>query len=287
MPWFTRSYHAYRDGSYWGPNDEQAIEHLDLAHHLFTLTLSHKLHRAPISPNAHEVLDLGTGTGIWAIDFADAHKNCNVIGTDLSPIQPRWVPPNCKFEIDDFNDEWTFSADRFDFIHIRTSHACVRDRAKFYKQCLHALKPGGYLEEVEYSPEFTSEDNSIAPGSAIAQWNAVAQDTAPHLPDEELYIFRHMRAKILAAGFEDVHEENYRWPLGQWPKDKTLKELGAWGRMHIDMGAENWVLRLLTSFGWEVEDVKTLCARLRKQMRTRGVHALHQMNVVYGRKPML
>jgi methylase of polypeptide subunit release factors len=31
--------------------------------------------------------DVGTGTGIWAIDFADQYNNAEVTGTDLSPIQ--------------------------------------------------------------------------------------------------------------------------------------------------------------------------------------------------------
>jgi len=25
-----------------------------------------------------------------------------------SPIQPRWVPPNCRFEVDDTELEWTY-----------------------------------------------------------------------------------------------------------------------------------------------------------------------------------
>ena len=87
----TNAPSAFRDGSYWGPNDEQANEHLDLAHALFTKTLNGKLYLAPISSTAKEVLDLGTGTGVWAIDFADEHPDCSVIGTDLSPIQPNWV----------------------------------------------------------------------------------------------------------------------------------------------------------------------------------------------------
>jgi hypothetical protein len=33
------------------------------------------------------VLDIGTGTGAWAIDFADEYPKAEVIGTDLSPIQ--------------------------------------------------------------------------------------------------------------------------------------------------------------------------------------------------------
>lgn len=29
-------------------------------------------------------------------DFADEFPDCKVIGTDVSPIQPSWVPPNLK-----------------------------------------------------------------------------------------------------------------------------------------------------------------------------------------------
>ena len=43
-----RQYHAYRDGAYWGPNDEQAKELLDFAHHMYLLTLDHRLFLAPI-----------------------------------------------------------------------------------------------------------------------------------------------------------------------------------------------------------------------------------------------
>lgn len=29
-------------------------------------------------------------------DFADEYPNAEVIGTDISPIEPFWVPPNLK-----------------------------------------------------------------------------------------------------------------------------------------------------------------------------------------------
>lgn len=31
-----------------------------------------------------------------ASDFADEYPDAEVIGTDISPIQPGWVPPNLK-----------------------------------------------------------------------------------------------------------------------------------------------------------------------------------------------
>lgn len=62
---------------------------MDLENHLFLLLLDNKLHLAPLlSPQ--RILDLGTGTGIWAINMADQYPSAEVIGTDLSPVQPTW-----------------------------------------------------------------------------------------------------------------------------------------------------------------------------------------------------
>lgn len=99
-----RRYHAYKEGSYLWPNDDQALDQMDIEHHLQSLMLQ-RLHLSPLQDPA-EVLDLGTGTGIWAIDMADKYPAATVRGMDLSPTQPDWVPPNVKFEVDDFNDEW-------------------------------------------------------------------------------------------------------------------------------------------------------------------------------------
>ena len=44
---------------------------MDLLHHIYTLALKGELLLAPIIKDPQRVLDLGTGTGIWAIDFAE------------------------------------------------------------------------------------------------------------------------------------------------------------------------------------------------------------------------
>lgn len=66
---------------------------LDLHHEILLIAWDEKLYGAPID-KPQRILDVGTGTGIWAIDMADSFPSAEVIGTDLSPIQPRWIPPN-------------------------------------------------------------------------------------------------------------------------------------------------------------------------------------------------
>lgn len=44
---------------------------MDLAHHIYRLLLKGNLKVAPIGSSPQRVLDLGTGTGIWAIQFAE------------------------------------------------------------------------------------------------------------------------------------------------------------------------------------------------------------------------
>jgi ubiquinone/menaquinone biosynthesis C-methylase UbiE len=74
-----------------------------MQHKMWSITLDEKLHLAPIGPNPQNVLDIGTGTGIWAIEFGsylsahiqqilscqgECYPSARVIGTDLSLIQP-------------------------------------------------------------------------------------------------------------------------------------------------------------------------------------------------------
>lgn len=57
----------------------------DLQHHLALLTLGGKLGLAPPCDPEYKVqraLDIGTGTGIWAIQYADDHPEAEVSSED-------------------------------------------------------------------------------------------------------------------------------------------------------------------------------------------------------------
>jgi methylase of polypeptide subunit release factors len=76
---------------------------LNELHGLVRQILDGRNHLAPFSrANApRRVLDIATGTGTWAIEMADDYPEAQIIGTDLSPIQPYHVPPNLRFFVED------------------------------------------------------------------------------------------------------------------------------------------------------------------------------------------
>jgi ubiquinone/menaquinone biosynthesis C-methylase UbiE len=67
--------------------------------------LDGNLSLAPVGESPARVLDIATGTGIWAIEFANAHPDSKVIGTDFSQIQPDGVASNCSFVVEDAEEE--------------------------------------------------------------------------------------------------------------------------------------------------------------------------------------
>jgi ubiquinone/menaquinone biosynthesis C-methylase UbiE len=94
-----------------------------------------------------------------------------VIGTDLSPIQPPWIPANVKFEIEDAAFEWTFGDSTFDFIHMRYLLGGISDWPTLFKQAYRCCKPGGWAESFEVDTTLYSDDGSTDGHPVIAKWN--------------------------------------------------------------------------------------------------------------------
>jgi hypothetical protein len=58
--------------------------------------------------------------GQWAIEVADQYPKAQVIGMDLSPVQPTIVPPNCEFRVGDLREDLAhFSTGFFSLVHSR------------------------------------------------------------------------------------------------------------------------------------------------------------------------
>jgi hypothetical protein len=85
-----RRYHAYQaSGEYILPDDEQEQDRLDIKYASIQLVFDDKVTFAPVQ-NPQQILDIGTGTGIWAIDAGEQFPSATITAIDLSPIQPTW-----------------------------------------------------------------------------------------------------------------------------------------------------------------------------------------------------
>jgi trans-aconitate methyltransferase len=173
--------------------------------------LGGRLFRAPIAANPQRVLDIGTGTGLWAMDFADETPSAIVYGTDLSPIQPSVVPPNCRFYIDDFESEWTFGPDEaFDFIHGRAIRGCVSDFPLLYSRIYSNLKPGGWVEVQEYGPYIACmDDPNHDKIPNITRFVSLCNEASAKF-GKPISIAQEQEQHMRDAGFHDVRDDVYK-----------------------------------------------------------------------------
>ncbi|KAF2666906.1 S-adenosyl-L-methionine-dependent methyltransferase [Microthyrium microscopicum] len=280
----NRRYHAFQENQYWLPNDDEEISRLELQHIVWRLCLNGRLHIAPVPADVHRVIDLGTGTGKWAIEFADMHPSAEVIGTDLSPIQPNSLPSNCSFIVDNVEEEWVYS-EPFDYIHSRMLCLGIHDWKKYFQQCWDNLKPGGWMEVQETKFPLMSADGKGPSESAFLQWSQYIKEAAANdgIDADPTQRFRGMLEDI---GFIDIREQPLQWPIGGWPKGEREKIIG---RIMIDNLRQFYkpsAMALYTKrLGWTVEQVEEFLPSVLKDLEDRTQHYYVQMHIVAARKP--
>ncbi|KAK0725572.1 S-adenosyl-L-methionine-dependent methyltransferase [Lasiosphaeris hirsuta] len=275
-----RTYHAYKAGSYFMPNDEHENSRLDLQHNLCVMTLGDKLYSSPVGKKMplNRVLDGGTGTGIWAMDFADEHPETAVVGTDLSPIQPVFVPPNVEFFIDDLEADWTF-VKPFDFIYFRMMAGSLKDWPRLFRQSFEHLRPGGYVEILDPVLPLLCDDGTLKEDSALLRWNNLMLE-ASNIFGATLGSAAHYKQQLADAGFVNVVEVTHKWPTNGWPKDPLYKTLGEWNFANMYEGVSGMSLFLFPNFlGWSIAEVELFIIDVRKEMKDRRIHAYWNMQV--------
>ncbi|KAF2758956.1 putative methyltransferase [Pseudovirgaria hyperparasitica] len=280
-----RGYHKYQDGLYFIPEDDQEQERLDLQHEIFLKTMHRQLYHAPLDcTDDFNALDIGTGTGIWAMDFADEFPQANVIGTDLSAIQPPYVPPNCKFEVDDFDQEWTFPQ-KFDYIHGRMLAGSLGNPTALFSRVYDSLKPGGWYELQDFAFPVRADDGTMD-GTHFERLNKYLCDALKALKRDGSWAERY-KEFMIEAGFQNVTEIVYKWPQNRWPKDKELKQLGEWNMINTLDGLHGFSARLCTQvLGMSPEELELLLMGCRKEIQNPRIHAYWPIYVVYGQKPI-
>ncbi|KAJ4403411.1 hypothetical protein N0V82_010656 [Gnomoniopsis sp. IMI 355080] len=282
-----RRYHRFREGRYNFPNDEAEQDREDMKHACVKMLCQNQLYFAPIDEqNLQNVLDIGTGTGIWAIEFGDLFPSADVLGIDLSPIQPDWVPANVHFVVDDAESDWIYPPDHFDYIHTRHTVMAIKDWPKLYREAKEHLRPGGWIESQEIYHYPISANNTMPSDHPIAQYWGLINEGLQRLGiDFHAAAGGKIAAMMREAGYVNVHERIFHVPLGTWPKHPDLKMVGEYWRHVLLVGAQAIALGPLTrGCGWTREQVEVFLIEVRKAYYDNSCLMYMPMYVTYGQK---
>ncbi|PTB36490.1 hypothetical protein M441DRAFT_150974 [Trichoderma asperellum CBS 433.97] len=278
---YCREYHM--------PNDEIEQLRLTLLHQVFLHIFDGELSLAPFEELPSHILDVGTGTGEWAIRIAEMYPECEVVGTDISAIaETESVPVNVFFEIEDAED-WDRPPDHYDMIHMRWLAGAFRDWNFIYDCAYYSLKPGGWIEVLDFDGFDTIDffSSHFPPESPIHRLFSdihIAADMAGRKVS-----MSHLNAPdFMEAGFVDISVMEYSLPVifGEPSVDKI------WLMALID-GIESMALRLLTEYmNWDAEECKAVCEQVARELAnvTKNPEAAKtlttKLRVVVARKPL-
>ncbi|KXH68314.1 hypothetical protein CSAL01_01778 [Colletotrichum salicis] len=150
------------------------------------------------------------------------------------------IPPNVKFEIDDVEEEWTYSRP-VDYIHSRMLNSSIYDWKLFLKQAFKHLTPGGYFEIQEPDLFPKSDDKTLKPDSGLTKCLNLMYEASVMMgrPYQEIPPLVKVMEEV---GFLDVEIHVFKWPSNSWPKDPKYKQLGIWNNENFCNGFEGFTM---------------------------------------------
>lgn len=145
-----------------------------------------------------------------------------------------------------------------------------------------SIRPGGWIEQLEMSPDFLSDDGSLPPDSLAAKLGQTCVRAAAK-SGRPMDLYYRCTELMEKAGFTEIHVHECKWPLGPWARDKQLKEAGTVNFAQWAAGMEGYAMHLLTKYGepqpWSKEEVMVYVAKVRSELANPRHHVYHRAQV--------
>lgn len=134
------------------------------------------------------------------------------------------------------------------------------------------LSLGGWAEFQDLDWQCYSEDGSFSEDSSTYKWVTGLADASRKM-GRDPNPGPGLEGWIKDAGFQNVRHQKFKFPIGPWPKDRRLKELGLWNVVQALEGLEGFSLRLYCSvLSWTKADVLDLLESVRKELLNGKLH---------------
>lgn len=199
------------DTPYLLPKDAQEDNRLDYQHHVMHLSLGGHF-VAPLPKELTHVLDVGTGTGIWATEMARLYPRAQVVGVDLGTSSFKSdLPANCVLQVGNVLEKLPFPDQTFDYTHQRFLVAAIP--AARWPDVIHELarvtSSGGWVELLEINNVF---QNAGPQTTHLAEWIATVSSTLGFDANAVPSIGRWLTEE----GLLQVTTRDIVVPLGEW-----------------------------------------------------------------------
>ncbi|KAK7937174.1 uncharacterized protein PG986_014042 [Apiospora aurea] len=246
------------------PGSPVERERNELQHRLLLEIFQGKLHLAPVrDPTV-------------VLDLAKQHPGSKVLGVDLEPIPLQPEVPNCRFQVMNITDAWTFQL-QFDFVHLRMLGELPP--LSVIDSLYENLAPGGWAEFTEWVQVLQCPNHSVE-GTAFERWDRAYRRALSKLGRPATFPY-HYKGLLKKAGFRRVHVRKYAVPLNAWPNSKSLQRIGS-------MTATNYlsVIEILSRdlfvhvLGWTAQESDALIRQVRTDLQEPNIHSFYTL---YGR----
>jgi len=228
------------------------------------------------------VLDLGTGTGCWALDMAQRFPSARFNAIDIVPIQTRHPPNNVHFEMHDITQEFRWASGTMDVVHARSIMLAVRDHGRFLSEVARVLRPGGIFVagEIEHGVRIQhgSQASNGTPGvdRFFVTVNDMLRDrglvqTGTHIPDW-------LSLTCTSDGrpaFTEIHVQQYHVPIGGWrATDERERKMGRDWRNAMERYGDS-VKPMLLEASMDADAVDELVREYKNDLSMNGMFSVY------------
>ncbi len=267
--------------------NQDELARLTLQDHLLTLSMGGVLSEQPDPTTLRRVLDIGCGTGGWAIEAAQAYPTMSLIGIDISQrmitharqqAEAQQVADRVEFHVMDALLMLEFPDDFFDLVNLRLGGSFLRtwDWPKLLSEILRVTRINGVARITEQ--EILHQSN-VSAGTRINEMVLCAFYRAGYLFEQESTgLSAHLPGLLTRHGFQRVQTKNYALEYrGGTPEGQAYSE---------NMLSASRTLRpFLQKWGCLSEDYDALLQQMLTYGQQADFHSTWKFLSVWGRKP--